>query len=43
MSNEETVIKRDEETGDTIMQKPIKYARAAPTMQELAAEEALNE
>ena len=25
------------------MQKPIKYARAAPTMQELAAEEALNE
>jgi len=43
MSNEETVIKRDEDTGDTIMQKPIRYQRAEPTMQELAAEEALKE
>ena len=39
MSNEETVIKRDEDTGDTIMQKPIRYQRAEPTMQDLAAEE----
>lgn len=43
MSNEETVIKRDEETGDTIMQKPVRYQRAEPTMQELAADEALKE
>jgi len=43
MSNEETVIKRDEDTGDTIMQKPIRYQRAEPTMQELAADEALKE
>jgi len=39
MSNEETVIKRDEDTGDTIMQKPVRYQRAEPTMQDLAAEE----
>ena len=39
MSNEETVTKRDEDTGDTIMQKPIRYQRAEPTMQDLAAEE----
>lgn len=43
MSNEETVIKRDEDTGDTIMQKPVRYQRAEPTMQELAADEALKE
>jgi len=43
MSNEETVIKRDEETGDTIMKKPVRYSRAEPTMQELAAEEAVKE
>ena len=43
MSNEETVIKRDEETGDTIMQKPVRYQRAEPTMQELAADEAIKE
>ena len=41
MSNEEVKVKRDEETGDTIMQKPQRYSRAAPTMQELAAEEEL--
>ena len=41
MSNEEVKVKKDEETGDTIMQKPQRYKRAAPTMQELAAEEEL--
>ena len=38
MSNEEVKVKKDEETGDTIMQKPQRYKRAEPTMQELAAE-----
>ena len=41
MSNEEVKVKKDEETGDTIMQKPQRYKRAEPTMQELAAEEEL--
>ncbi len=43
MSNEEVKVKIDEQTGDTIMQKPVRYQRAEPTMQELAAEEALKE
>ena len=43
MSNEEVQVKRDEDTGDTIMQKPVRYQRAEPTMQELAADEALKE
>ena len=43
MSNEEVQVKRDEDTGDTIMKKPVRYSRAEPTMQELAAEEAVKE
>ena len=43
MSNEEVKVKIDEQTGDTIMQKPVRYQRAEPTMQELAADEALKE
>ena len=35
MSNEEVQVKRDEDTGDTIMKKPVRYSRAEPTMQEL--------
>ena len=42
MSNEEVQVKRDEDTGDTIMKKPVRYSRAEPTMQELAAEEAVS-
>ena len=43
MSNEEVQVKRDEDTGDTIMKKPVRYSRAEPTMQELAADEAVKE
>ncbi len=39
--SEEVEVKKDEATGDTIMKKPVRYKRAEPTMQELAAEEEL--
>ena len=39
--SEEVQVKKDEATGDTIMKKPVRYKRAEPTMQELAAEEEL--
>ena len=39
--SEEVQVKKDEDTGDTIMKKPVRYSRAEPTMQELAAEEAV--
>ena len=39
--SEEVQVKKDKATGDTIMKKPVRYKRAEPTMQELAAEEEL--